>query len=62
MIKRARIRIAIAWRLNANSADGSQTARFISGYETFQQPVNATCGRSPVKKNGRNRTPTTLPM
>ncbi len=27
-----------------------------------QQPLNATCGRSPAKKNGRNRTPTLLPM
>jgi len=27
-----------------------------------QQPLNATCGRSPAKKNGRNRTPTLFPI
>lgn len=27
-----------------------------------QHPLNATCGRSPAKNNGRNRTPTPLPM
>lgn len=27
-----------------------------------QQPLNATCRRSPAKKNGRSRTPTLLPI